>query len=46
MDFFQLGFITNKGFMAATNFIVDVASQVHSEKYSIKGTIWCNKESY
>ena len=42
LNFFsvQLGFITNKGFIAATNFIVDIASQVHSEKYSIKGKIF------
>ena len=36
---FQLGFVTNKGFIAATSFIVDIASQVHSERYSIKGRL-------
>ena len=34
----RLGFVTNKGFTAATNFIVDFESQVFSQKYSIKGT--------
>ena len=33
----KLGFITSKGFVCATNFLVDVASQVHSQNYSMKG---------
>jgi hypothetical protein len=33
----KLGFITSKGFVCATNFVVDIASQVHSIKYVIKG---------
>ena len=33
----RLGFVTNKGFIAATNFLVDIGSQVYSEKYCIKG---------
>ena len=33
----QLGFITSKGFVGATNFLVDIEAQVHSEKYVIKG---------
>ena len=43
---FQLGFVTNKGFIAATNFIVDIASQVHSERYSIKGRILISLNSF
>ena len=35
--FTQLGLITSKGFLFATNFLVDIESQVYSEKYSIKG---------
>ena len=35
----KLGFVTNRGFVAATNFLVDIQSQVFSEKYSIKGII-------
>ena len=34
----ELGFVTSKGFMSATNFLVDIESQVFSEKYSIKGS--------
>ena len=34
----RLGFVTSKGFIAATNFLVDIGSQVYSEKYCIKGT--------
>ena len=33
----KLGFVTNKGFISATNFLVDIESQVHSETYAIKG---------
>ena len=33
----KLGFFANKGFIFATNFVVDIASQVYSEKYSVKG---------
>ena len=33
----KLGFITSKGFVCATNFLVDIASQVHSQNYSMKG---------
>ena len=33
----KLGYVTNKGFIGATNFLVDIESQVHSEKYLIKG---------
>ena len=37
-EIFQLGFFnSSKGFVYATNFIVDIQSQVHSEKYVIKG---------
>ena len=32
-----LGFVTKQGFKVATNFLVDIGSQVYSEKYSIKG---------
>ena len=38
----KLGFVTNRGFVAATNFLVDIQSQVFSEKYSIKGIITCS----
>ena len=38
----KLGFVTNRGFVAATNFLVDIQSQVFSEKYSIKGMITCS----
>ena len=34
----KLGFVTSKGFMNATNFLVAIESQVFSEKYSIKGS--------
>ena len=34
----KLGFVTNRGFVAATNFLVDIQAQVFSETYSIKGT--------
>ena len=34
----KLGFYTSsKGFIFATNFLVDIASQVHSERYTLKG---------
>ena len=33
----KLGFFANKGFIFATNFVVDITFQVYSEKYSIKG---------
>ena len=33
----KLGFFTNRGFICGTNFLVDIESQVYSEKYSIKG---------
>ena len=33
----SLGFVTSNGFIQATNFIMDIRSQVISEKYSIKG---------
>ena len=35
----KLGFVTNRGFVAATNFLVDIHSQVFSENYSIKGIL-------
>ena len=35
----QLGMITWKGFKANTNFIVDIAAQVYSEKFNVKGKI-------
>ena len=31
--------ITSKGFKANTNFIVDIAAQVYSEKFNVKGKI-------
>ena len=34
----KLGFVTKRGFISATNFLVDILSQVYSEKYAIKGT--------
>lgn len=39
----MLGFVTDKGFISATNFVVDIEAQVYSEKYSMKGN--CNKFS-
>ena len=33
----KLGFLTRMGFKVATDFLVDIASQVYSETYSIKG---------
>ena len=33
----KLGFVSNRGFVAATNFLVDIQAQVFSETYSIKG---------
>ena len=33
----SLGFVTSNGFIQATNFIMDIRSQVISEKYSFKG---------
>ena len=33
----MLGFVSNKGFTAATNFVVDIESQAYSLKYSLKG---------
>ena len=33
----KLGFFTRMGFKVATDFLVDIASQVYSETYSIKG---------
>ena len=33
----KLGFVTSKGFVSATNFLVDIAAQVHSMNYSMKG---------
>ena len=33
----KLGFVTRTGFKVATDFLVDIASQVYSETYSIKG---------
>ena len=33
----KLRIITSKGFICSTNFIVDIASQVNSQKYAIKG---------
>ena len=34
----KLGFYTSsKGFAYATNFLVDIASQVHSDRYTLKG---------
>ena len=35
----RLGFVSNKGFVPATNFILEINSQVYSERYSIKGDI-------
>ena len=35
----KLGFVTSRGFVAATNFLVDIQSQVFSENYSVKGMI-------
>ena len=42
----RLGFVSKKGFLAATNFLVDIGSQVYSEKYSFKGQFskyYCSK---
>ena len=33
----KLGFVLSKGFVCATNFLVDIAAQVHSINYSMKG---------
>ena len=33
----KLGFMGKKGFFPATNFLVDIESQVSSDRYSIKG---------
>ena len=33
----RLGFVSSKGFVPATNFILEINSQVYSERYSIKG---------
>ena len=33
----KLGFVSSKGFVCATNFLVDIAAQVHSTNYSMKG---------
>ena len=33
----KLGFVSSKGFVCATNFLVDIAAQVHSINYSMKG---------
>ena len=35
----KLGFVIKRGFVSATNFLVDIRSQVYSEKYAIKGTV-------
>ena len=39
----RLGFVTGKGFVTATNFLVDIRAQVHSTKCSIKGKDNFNK---
>ena len=33
----KLGFVLSKGFVCATNFLVDITAQVHSINYSTKG---------
>ena len=35
----MLGFLSNKGLIAATNFVVDIESQAYSLKYTLKGQL-------